>query len=80
MWYSPMNWKAVSKYCLRFWWPVSAAGRWQQVTPSPRLGGGTPGEAVTLSTRFTPRARRVSGSAASLALPTYSQGRTREAG
>lgn len=61
--YSPINSKASSKYCFRFWWPESDAGICLYVIPH---SSWYPGSCeVTFSTQVVPNPRKQDRSAAS---------------
>lgn len=75
---SSMNSKASSKYCLRFWCPLSVAGICLYVIPQVSWWPVSCG--VTLRTQVVPRSCRQDKSAAFLLLPRYKKGKTREAG
>lgn len=78
IWNSPMNSYASSKYCFRFCWPESLAGILLWVIPAEE---GSPGnEHVTFRTQVAPNSFNLSISAASLPLPRYKKGSTRDAG
>ena len=74
----PINSKASSKYCLRFWCPLSVAGICLYVIPQVSWYPASCG--VTLRTQVVPRSCRQDKSAAFLLLPRYKKGKTREAG